>query len=176
MAIEQKAQVSGPVERNIRSIARMEEDREEQKSGVDRFASAIGTFAGSKVSIVLHLLWFTSWLLINTNHLHSIRVFDPYPFSLLGLCVSVEAVLLSTFVLFKQTHMQHRADHLEQLNLQIDLLTEKEVTKSLQLLRAICIKLEISEGVGDAELAEMSQITHVGTLAERILTDLPPQV
>ncbi len=174
--MEKKARVSGPVERNIRSIARMEEDREERKTAMDRFAGAVGSFVGSKLSIFLHLLWFSTWLLINTHHVSGVHAFDPAPFSLLGLCVSVEAVLLSSFVLLKQNHMQHRADHLEQLNLQIDLLTEKEVTKSLQLLRAICIKLEISEAVGDAELAEMSQVTSVGTLAERILTDLPPQV
>lgn len=175
MAMEQKAEVSGPVERNIRSIARMEENREEQKDPIDHFASAVGTFAGSKISIALHLLWFGSWILVNTGTIPGIKPFDPHPFSILSLSVSIEAVLLSTFVLLKQNHMQHRADHLEQLNLQIDLLTEKEVTKSLQLLRAICIKLEISEAVGDAELAEMSQVTSVGTLAERILTDLPPQ-
>jgi uncharacterized membrane protein len=174
MAVERTEQISGAVERNIQSIAAMEENREQSKSTVDRYASAVGTFAGSKLSIALHLTWFTLWLLVNTHRIPGVHPFDPYPFSLLSVCVSTEAVLLSTFVLFKQNRMQHRADHLEQLNLQIDLLTEKEVTKSLQLLRAICNKLEIAAPLGDSELAEMSQVTSVGSLAERILEDLPP--
>ena len=176
MEEERKAQVSGPVERNIRSVAKLERDREEQQHGIDRFVSLIGTFAGSKLSIALHLLVLGFWLLVNTGHVSSIHPFDPLPFSLLGFCFSTEAIFLSIFVLLKQNHMQHRDDHLSQLNLQIDLLTEKELTKALQLLRALCIKLDVGDPLQDAELSEMSQVTSVGTLAERILTDLPPKV
>ena len=176
MEEERKTEVSGPVERNIRSIVAMERKREEKKSDIDHIGHAIADFIGSKLSIALHAIWFATWMLVNTGHIHGARVFDPYPFSLLSVCVSCEAVLLSSIVLVKQNHMQHRADHLDQLNLQIDLLTEKEVTKSLQLLRAICVKLEVMAPLGDAELSEMSQVTSVGTLAERILEDLPPRV
>ena len=172
---ERKEEVSGSVERNIRSVARVERMHEESKSTLDHLGSAVGAFVGSKVSIALHLVGFSFWILANTGHLPGIRVFDPFPCPILGLCVSIEAVILSTFVLFKQNHMQQRTDHRDQLNLQMVLLTEKELTKALQLLRAISLKLEISESVGDAELAEMSQVTSVGTLAERILTDLPPK-
>ncbi len=175
MAPERKPQVSGPVERNIRSIAEMEQQLEAHKRPPDRIASAVGTFAGSMPFIGLHLVWFTLWFLINTNHVHGIRSFDPYPFILLSMSVSIEAVLLSTFVLMKQNQMQTRTDHRDQLNLQIDLLTEKELTKALQLLRALCVKLDVADPLQDAELSEMSQITSVGTLAERIVTDLPPK-
>ena len=175
MPAERKPQVSGPVERNIRSIAEMEQEQEQNKSRADRIASAVGNFAGSMPFIGLHLVWFTLWFLINTNHVHGVHAFDPYPFILLSMSVSIEAVLLSTFVLMKQNQMQARTDHRDQLNLQIDLLTEKELTKALQLLRALCIKLEVEGPVEDAELSEMSQITSVGTLAERIVTDLPPK-
>ena len=175
MAGENTPRVSGPVEHNIRSVAAMEHMHEEEATGVDRIARGIGTFAGSKLSIALHLAWFTSWFLINTRCIPGIRPFDPYPFSLLSVCVSCEAVMLTVFVLFTQNQMQRRADHLNQLNLQIDLLTEKEVTKALQLLRVLCVKLEVAEPLDDAELSEMSQVTSVGSLAERILEDLPPK-
>ncbi len=176
MEEERNEQVSGPVERNIRAVSKLERDREEGQHGIDRFVSAIGTLAGSKLSVALHLLVLGVWLLINTGHVHSIRPFDPLPFSLLGFCFSTEAIFLSIFVLLKQNHMQHREDHLSQLNLQIDLLTEKELTKALQLLRAICVKLDIGAPMQDSELSEMSQVTSVGTLAERILDDMPPKV
>ncbi len=175
MPSERQEEVSGSVERNIRSVARVERLHEEGKTSLDHFGSAVGSFVGSKTSIALHLAWFTFWLLVNTGHHAGVHPFDPFPCPILGTIVSIEAVLLSTFVLFKQNHMQQRTDHRDQLNLQMVLLTEKELTKALQLLRAISLKLEIAESVGDAELAEMSQVTSVGTLAERILTDLPPK-
>ncbi len=89
------------------------------------------------------------------------------------MIVSVEGVLLSTFVLMKQNRMQRRSDTRDHLNLQIDLLSEKEVTKSLQLLRAICQRLEIPEGTMDTELQEMATITSVDMLAERIESNAP---
>ena len=65
----------------------------------------------------------------------------------------------------KQNRMQRQSDTRDHLNLQIDLLAEKEVTKSLQLLRAICRKLEITDADLDTELAEMASATSVDTLA-----------
>ncbi len=121
----------------------------------------------------LHAIWFVLWFLINTRVLPILPAFDPYPFILLAMIVSVEGVLLSTFVLMKQNRMQRRSDTRDHLNLQIDLLSEKEVTKSLQLLRAICQRLEIPEGTMDTELQEMATITSVDMLAERIESNAP---
>ncbi len=153
----------------------MERKHEDDATGVERFASAVATFAGSKVSLAFHFLFLGGWLLVNTRQFPGIRPFDPYPFSLLSSTVSCEGVLLTLFVLFRQNAAQRRADHFEQLNLQVDLLTEKEVTKALQLLRAVCIKLEIPEPLGDAELSEMSQVTSVGSMADRILEEMDPR-
>ena len=89
------------------------------------------------------------------------------------MIVSVEGVLLSTFVLMKQNRMQQKSDARDQLNLQIDLLSEKEITKALQLLREISRKLEISETGLDAELNEMVDNTSVETLAKRIQSNIP---
>ena len=63
--------------------------------------------------------------------------FDPYPFKLLCMIVSMEGVLLSTFVLIKQNRMGQRADRRNHLDLQVNLLTEQEVTKVIQMLEAI---------------------------------------
>ncbi len=175
MTDERKPSVSGPVERNIRSVARLERKHENDSTGIERFASAVATFAGSKISLLFHFVLLGGWLLINTRQFPSLKPFDPYPFSLLSSVVSCEGVLLTVFVLFRQNAAQRRADHFEQLNLQVGLLTEKEVTKALQLLRAVCIKLEISEPLGDAELSEMSQVTSVGYLADRILEEMEPK-
>ena len=160
------------VRANIRSVSAMENAMEEHRSVVDRIADLIGGFSGSMTFVGIHVLWFTLWFLINTGIIPGVPRFDPYPFILLAMIVSVEGVLLSTFVLMKQNRMQKRIDVRDQLNLQIDLLSEKEVTKSLQLLRAICKKLEV-EVEADYELDEMASTTSVDMLAEQVQTELP---
>ena len=164
---------SQTVEQNIRTIAGLEQSSEADRSVKDRIADVIGGFSGSMSFVGLHVLWFALWFLINTKVLPIVKPFDPYPFILLAMVVSVEGVLLSTFVLMKQNRMQKKSDARDQLNLQIDLLSEKEVTKSLQLLRAICQKLEIAEGQEDKELEEMATTTSVDRLAADIHNKLP---
>ena len=147
---------------------------EDRRTWVDRVADVIGTFSGSMLFVFIHIAIFTAWFLINTRLIPGVKPFDPFPFILLAMVVSVEGVLLSTFVLMKQNRMQYRADIRNQLDLQVNLLSEKEVTKTLQLLRTICDKLEIPT-TDDKELEEMSSITSVDMLAERVQTDLEPK-
>ena len=123
--------------------------------------------------VLNHLVLFLTWFAVNTKLFPGLPHFDPYPFILLSMIVSVEGVLLSTFVLMKQNRMQNRIDIRDQLNLQIDLLAEKEVTKALQMLRAICKRLEIDESEFGAELVEMSTTTSVDMVAKRVQSDLP---
>ncbi len=173
MAPQDPQPSTSTVESNIRTVADLEQSFEQRRSPKDLIADVIGGFSGSIWFVVIHLVIFTSWFLINSKLFPSLPHFDPYPFIRLAMAVSVEGVLLSTFVLMKQNRMQQRSDARDHLNLQIDLLAEKEVTKSLQLLRAICQKLEISETELDSELHEMADNTSVDTLAKRIRSDLP---
>ncbi|HEY4008664.1 MAG TPA: DUF1003 domain-containing protein [Acidobacteriaceae bacterium] len=163
----EQEQRSSAVERNIHSVADLERAFELRRRRTDRVADRVGGFTGSIAFVVVHLLWFTVWFLINTGVIPHVKPFDRYPFMMLSMIVSVEAVLLSTFVLMKQNRMQQKTDIRDHLNLQIDLLAEKEVTKSLQLLRAIAEKVGVDER-GDAELEEMASTTSVDSLAEKI--------
>lgn len=155
------------VERNIHSVADLERTFEQRRNVTDRIADVISGFTGSITFVVVHLVIITAWFLINTGVIPHAKKFDPFPFILLSMCVSVEAVLLSTFVLMKQNRMQQKTDIRDHLNLQIDLLAEKEVTKSLQLLRAIAQKVGVDEE-NDTELDEMANTTSVDSLAEQI--------
>jgi uncharacterized membrane protein len=161
------------VEENIESVADLERSFEEAKTLPDRIVDAIGSFSGSLLFVGLHVTWFALWILINTGHCHGLTKFDPYPFALLSTIVSVEAVLLSSFVLMKQNQLQRRSDHRDHLNLQIGLLSEKEITKTLQLLSAVARKLKVDESHIDEELEEMAEHTSVDMLAERIQSELP---
>jgi uncharacterized membrane protein len=104
-----------------------------------------------------------------------IRAFDPYPYILLTMIVSLEGVLLSTFVLMKQNRMTKRAEQRDHLNLQVDLLSEREITKMLQLQRLMCMHMGIKEAERDAEATELSQNTAVDTLARELETKMPEQ-
>lgn len=172
-AKQARSKALGPVEANIRSVAELERSFEERKSFMDRIADGIAGFSGSIFFIALHVLWFVIWFFINCGIIRGIPRFDPYPFILLCMIVSVEAVLLSTFVLMKQNRMQRRTEQRDQLNLQIDLLAEKEVTKILQVLRLICRRVGVSEADLDKELEEMTRMTSVDHLAERIKNEMP---
>jgi uncharacterized membrane protein len=157
---------------NIAVVARLEQDFLQQRTWSERLADRIAAFVGSMPFVGLHLLWFALWITVNTNHVPVIRAFDPFPFILLSLMVSCEGVLLSTFVLMKQNRMSRAADARAHLNLQIDMLAEKEITKILQLQQMMCERMEIR---ADDEAKELSRETAVDRLAEHLSRQLPAE-
>lgn len=171
--MDQDSSTPGHVQENIAKIARMEEEFLERRSRTERTGDAIGSFVGTMVFVILHLIWFLVWIMINAKWLPGIPAFDPYPFIFLSMVVSLEGVLLSTFVLMKQNRMSKRADDRAHLDLQVNLMTEKEVTKILQVLQIVCQHLGLEAEVHDAEVAEMSKNTAVESLAQEIKNTLP---
>jgi len=159
---------------NIETIARLEEQSLQNRNAVERIGDAVGSFAGSMTFVVLHIALFVLWFVINSKLIPAIPAFDPYPFILLSMSVSVEAVLLSTFVLMKQNRESKRAEQRQQLTLQVDLLAEQEATKTLQMLRRICERLGIEDITADQETEILSQETAVGELADELQHKLPP--
>src|SRR6185437_6842965 len=93
------------------------------------------------------------WILVNLNMVPGIKPFDRFPFLLLSVVVSVEAIFLSTFVLMKQNRMSKRADQRAHLDLQINLLSEREMTMVLQLLQQISHRLGV--GASGAHIDEL---------------------
>jgi uncharacterized membrane protein len=158
---------------HIDSIAKQETEFMEKRTLSERAGDAVAGFAGSLVFVMIHALLVLTWILVNAHGVPGIPQFDPYPFSLLGLIVAVEAVVLSSFILMRQSRMTKRAERRDHLNLQIDLIAEKEVTKLLQMVRAICAHLGLNQIVEDEELKELTQATSVETLTQRIDDTLP---
>ena len=115
------------------------------------------SFSGSMVFVYLHILWFGAWLFVNTGRV-GIPPFDPFPYGLLTMIVSLEAIFLSTFVLISQNRFSDEADRRAELDLQIGLLAEHELTRVLQMLDAIQDKLGI-ENDADSELADLEMET-----------------
>jgi uncharacterized membrane protein len=146
----------------------MEEKYQSNRRFAERIADAVAAFSGSMLFVVLHIVFFALWFSINLKYLPFFPVFDPYPFMLLSMVVSLEAIFLSTFVLMKQNRMSKRADSRAHLDLQINMLAEKEMTMVLQMLRLIGKKVGVRDRALDGEMDQLSVETPVEMLAEEI--------
>ena len=158
---------------NIQTIIAMEEAHDRERTLSDRISDVIGSFVGTITFVLLHLAWFGLWVAINASVLPFVRPFDPYPFPLLAVTVALEGVLLSTFVLIKQNRMGLRADRRNHLGLQINLLTEKEVTLVIQMLEQVSAHLGIERQVMKAEIKELGEAKAIGDLVDELKKSLP---
>lgn len=149
----------------------MEQQFLAQRTWTDKLGDTIADLVGTMSFVLCHVLGFAVWAVVNAGLIPGIPAFDPYPYTLLTMLVSLEGVLVAVFVLMKQNRMSGRADQRDHLNLQIDLLSEKEITKMLELQRCICARLGID--VNDAEVQELSQHTAVEDLAHELKEKLP---
>ena len=158
---------------HIDSIVRQEEEALERRSSSERLADGVGLFAGSLTFVALHFVLLIVWLVVNSSKIPGVRPFDPYPFSLLGVIVAVEAVILSSFILMRQNRMMQRGERRDHLNLQVDLLAEREITKLLQMVRAICGHMGLQNIMADKEIRELSQTTSIESLSQALEDRLP---
>lgn len=143
------------------------EGREHQDMGAsEHLASRITGFSGSMLYVWLHIVWFSIWILINVASL-IFEPFDPFPFGLLTMIVSLEAIFLSTFVLISQNRQAIHADRRSKVDLQINMITEREVTKIMDMISHIHRHLGI-EPDDDRELRDMQETAHVGQLADAV--------
>lgn len=124
-----------------------------RNSWLDDIADDVANFAGSAVFLVLHVLWFGIWILWNTGLLPW-RPFDPFPFGLLTMIVSLEAIFLSIFILMSQKRESGIGELREETTLAVEFRMEAEVTKLLQLVAGLYTRLGYQVG-HDAELQEM---------------------
>jgi uncharacterized membrane protein len=149
--------LSKVIERNIRTIIRLRTKSARERNLQDRTADAITSFSGRMVFVYVHIVWFGVWILLNTGRF-GVRVFDPFPYGLLTMIVSLEAIFLSTFVLISQNRLGEETERRADLDLHIGLLTEHELTRVLQMLDAIQDKLSIVDHK-NSELADLEMET-----------------
>ncbi len=154
---QDKSGLSNVIEGNIRTIVQLREKAAKQRNVQDRIADAITSFSGCMFFVYLHIIWFCVWIFLNNGNL-SIWRFDPFPYGLLTMVVSLEAIFLSTFVLISQNRHGEETERRADLNLHIGLLAEHELTRVLQMLDAIQNKLGILDD-RDSELADLEMET-----------------
>jgi uncharacterized membrane protein len=146
--------VAHVVERNIRTLLRRYHHEVQQGGWQKRLADAITRFTGSMPFVYLHLFFFGGWIIANLPGV-PLPHFDP-TFVALAMVASVEAIFLSTFILITQNRMTAQAEKRADLDLQISLLAEHEITRLIALTMAIATHLGIDTG-HDPELAELAQ-------------------
>jgi uncharacterized membrane protein len=157
MAERDEPALAQVIDRNIQTITALRQKAADARGVQDRIADGITAFSGRMAFIYFHLVWFGAWVLLNTGRV-GIKPFDPFPYGLLTMIVSLEAIFLATFVLISQNRLAAESERRADLDLHIGLLTEHELTRALTMLDAIHQKLGI-EADRDHELAELERET-----------------
>ncbi len=147
--------LSPVLERNIRALEHRRRREEAEASAEERVAGAITRFTGSMRFVYLHLALFGLWIAANLGWLPGVPAWDP-SFVVLAMVASVEAIFLSTFVLISQNRMAAAADKRADLDLQVSLLAEHEVTRLVTLVSGIADRLGVRTEA-DAELDEIER-------------------
>jgi uncharacterized membrane protein len=147
--------LNSALRRNIESLRRRRADEEARSSAQERVASAITSFSGSMRFVYLHAAAYSFWVLANLGWIPGLKPWDP-TFVVLAMIASVEAIFLSTFILITQNRMAATADRRAELDMQIGLLSEAEITKLVQLVSKVAERLDIA-GARQPELEEMKQ-------------------
>jgi uncharacterized membrane protein len=126
----------------------------DERSATERLADRLTRIAASAGFLIAHVVWFAGWILLNLGLLGP-KPFDPFPFGLLTMVVSLEAIFLSIFVLMTQSRESRIAELREEMTLEVDLRMEEEVTKTLQLVTGLYGRLGFEVSSDDDDLDEM---------------------
>ena len=154
------------IEQNIHTIINTRQTAADKRTREERIADVITDFSGRLYFVYFHVIWFGIWILLNSGFF-GLKPFDPYPFGLLTMVVSLEAIFLATFVLISQNRLSAEADRRADLDLQIGLLTEYELTRVIKMLDAIQDKMGI-ENDSDLELLDLEKNVHPEDVLEEM--------
>jgi uncharacterized membrane protein len=155
--------------KNVKAIASMEQEALHQRSALDRVSDAVTNAAATPWFVVAHVVWFGGWIGINIS---SARPFDAFPFSLLTLVTSLEAIFLTGFVLMSQNRMTKQADKRAHLDLQVNLLAEQELTAMMGMLRALCERAGVAVTSEEVPVEDLLRTTDIHQIAQAVDEEL----
>ena len=154
-----------PASRNIEAIASLERAALHERTTIERVTDTVTAAAGSALFLVLHAGWFGVWIAVNVT---SRSPFDPFPFTFLTLLVSLEAIILTGMVLMTQNRMTRQADKRAHLDLQVNLLAEQELTAMLQMLKALCERMDVPVPARETRVEQLVKDTDIHELASAL--------
>ena len=151
---------------NVETIIRLEEATKAKQSRFDKIADGVTRVCGSMLFVVIHIVWYGAWIGANVA-LPARERWDPFPFSFLTLTVSLEAIFLSVFILISQNRQSALSERRAQLDLQVNLLSEQENTKMLELLEKIGDKVGVDVS-NDPDVQVLEEATRPKELLQQI--------
>jgi uncharacterized membrane protein len=163
-----ESQLVGLVEKNITALVNRQIKEEREKPFEERIAERIGRFTGNLAFIYTHAIIFGIWIIWNVGWL-GLKPFDP-DFNWLQIVTQVEAIFLTTFILMSQNSLDAQADKRADLDLQVSLLSEHEITRLITMVKGIAQKLEIEEAK-DPEIDELSKEVVPEKLLDKLETE-----
>ena len=152
---EYDPELAAVLEKNIRTILRIRQQAHQKLDAEQKISEKITNFTGHLRFLYIHIFLIGVYVLFNLG-IFGIKAFDPYPFGLLVGILTVEVLFLSTFILISQNRQQKEADQRADLDLQMSLLNQYELTRALRMLDAIQDKLGIPND-DDIELRELEE-------------------
>jgi uncharacterized membrane protein len=137
-----------------------------KRSWAIRLADDLTSLFGSFLFLIINCLFFVFWILLNTGQINGIPPFDPFPFPLMTTIVSLEAIILTLIVLMSQNRSSFITSLREEIDMQVNLASEREITKILQVLRKLADKQGIR--LDDKELDEMLKEIEVSYIERKL--------
>jgi uncharacterized membrane protein len=154
-----------PAVQNIDTILRLEKQDEEKLAVHHRLFHWVGWFVGTARFIVLQCVFVLSWVVL--NRVFPLHAFDEYPFPLLAMILALEAVLLTSCVLIRQNLIDRTLERRDHIELQINLLAEREATRSLRILQRIAKKMGVDD-LEDGRPDELASETSIDQIAQDV--------
>jgi uncharacterized membrane protein len=163
----------GHIENHVELIAKHEQEFLARRTPWERTSDAVASSIGSAAFIAVHLVVYAVWILLNT--VAHTKHFDPRPFGMLQAFSSMEAILIASLILMRQSRLGRRSDERDHLMLQILLLTEKEITAVLGLNREMASEAGLGQAANTRNIRELSKETQIEEVAQSIQEKLPGQ-
>lgn len=149
--------VASVVHKNIKTMLQLRQQAEERKGLRYVLANQATQFMGSFSFVLIQVVVIVFWISVNSRWAPESWKFDPFPYFLLSTIMAIQAILIAIFILMNQNHMKDLAQKSDGLDVQINLLTEHEVTQIMSMVEKIYSHLNIKEK--NQDLTELKKET-----------------
>ena len=162
------------VQRRRKAIKSFKAKADAKRTPSEKFADLLTVKFGTVTFLVLNVIWFISWILMNTGTIPMIEIFDPFPFGLLTMIVSLEAIALAIIVLISQNREARISELREEIELQLNTISESELTKLISLT-AILLEKNVVNINDDPEIKKMLRPIDSAEMIRRLEEELDPK-
>jgi uncharacterized membrane protein len=164
-----------PTHSNIEAIAALEHDALSRRTSIERISDLITKAVSNVGFLIAQLILISGWTLVNLHLIPPLKAFDPFPFGVLSLVVSSEAVFLTLFVLISQGRMARQSELRSHLSLQVGMLSEQELTTVMLMMEKLCQHMGVNVDASVHEVRSFSNATDVHKLADDLEDKLPEE-